>query len=209
MKLAEMEATHASLQGPDDPPSNPEPAPPLVSGAGDLPPWEQLYAANFDFLWRSLRRLGVAEASLDDATQDVFLVAVRRLHEFEGRSAFRTWLFGIAYHVARRHRQRAASVVMAGGETLERATDPVAVDPQAAAARSEAMRLVYRILHAMTAEKRDTFVMAELEQIPIPEIAEIMGIPLNTAYSRLRAARREFEEGVRRARARDTWRRHG
>src|SRR3954470_17967759 len=62
-----------------------------------------LYEEHFEFVWRSLRRLGVSAASLDDATQEVFVVVFRRLADFEGRSSVRTWLFGIAIHVAQHH----------------------------------------------------------------------------------------------------------
>ena len=71
--------------------------------------WEAFYEAQFDFVWRSLRRLGVPASGLDDATQEVFLVAFRRASAFEGRSTFKTWLFGIAWNVARRAARRRTS----------------------------------------------------------------------------------------------------
>ena len=66
------------------------------------PTIEQLYERNFDFIWRSLRRLGVPDAALDDAVQEVFITAYHRLESFEGRSSVRSWLFGIAIHAAQR-----------------------------------------------------------------------------------------------------------
>ena len=71
---------------------------PVTSGA--VPAFERVYEEHFDFVWRSLRRLGVPRSALDDAVQEVFLVVHRRLAEFEGRSSLKTWLFGIAVHIA-------------------------------------------------------------------------------------------------------------
>src|SRR5262245_19509490 len=75
------------------------------AAAGAFPDFPTLYQSHFDFVWRSLRRLGVPEAALDDAHQEVFLVAHRRLDQFQGRSTFKTWLFGILLNVVRRHRR--------------------------------------------------------------------------------------------------------
>ena len=210
MKLAVLYAGADPLPNALSPPCATEGAPP----AGPLPPrpalaeggpaftWEQIYAAHFDFVWRSLRRLGVAEPNVDDATQDVFLIVFRRLGEFEERSSIKTWLFGIAYHVARRSRQRFARACTAPPELLQDTVGPAAPDPQSAALRSEAKRIVYRILDSMPADKRDVFVMAELEQMSAPEIAEIIDISVNTVYSRLRSARRDFEAAARREQGR-------
>src|SRR5262245_22373561 len=74
-----------------------DPASPVV-----VPEFEELYEAHFDFVWRSLRRLGVPHPGLDDAVQEVFIVVHRRLGAFEGRSTLKTWLFGIAVHVAQK-----------------------------------------------------------------------------------------------------------
>ena len=88
--------------------SSVESQPPRVVGdAGDLD-FDAVYEEHFPFVWRSLRRLGVDGHSMDDATQDVFLVVHRRLGDFEGRSTVRTWLFGIARRIARDRRRAAA-----------------------------------------------------------------------------------------------------
>src|SRR5262245_39607962 len=68
--------------------------------------FEEVYDEHIDFVWRSLRLLGVADAQLDDAIQDVFVVVHRKLDTFEGRASIRTWIFGIALRVARMHRVR-------------------------------------------------------------------------------------------------------
>jgi RNA polymerase sigma-70 factor (ECF subfamily) len=164
--------------------------------------WDELYEEHFDFVWRSLRRLGVAASGLDDAAQEVFLVAYRRAADFEGRSTVKTWLFGIAWNVAR----RVARGPTRREEPLSEQVPSAARDQEESASRAEAVRALYELLEGLDAEKRAVFVMAELEEMTAPEIAEIADIPLNTVYSRLRAARSEFDSALKRRRARDGWR---
>lgn len=166
--------------------------------------FETLYESNFDFVWRCVRRLGVPESAVDDAVQDVFVVVYRRLDDFEQRSSIRTWLFGIALRVVKTHRRTARRK---GADALEH--EPVAdgPTPEANSARREALRTLDEILEGMDDDKRAVFVMAELEQMTAPEIAEVTDTKLNTVYSRLRAARKAFDEGVKRHRARDERRR--
>jgi RNA polymerase sigma-70 factor (ECF subfamily) len=166
--------------------------------------WSAFYEAHFDSIWRGLRRLGVAEASLDDAAQEVFLIAFRRIDRFEGRSTLRTWLFGIAVMVARRfHEGRAAHAV---AELPESLPDLEALGPHESLDQAEAVRRLYRILDQLDADKRAVFVMAELSEMTAPEIAEATRAPLNTVYSRLRAARRDFDAALKRLRAQERWR---
>lgn len=184
-----------------------------LSMADDAPPaprldleeqaWSALYDEHFDFVWRSLRRLGVAVSSLDDASQEVFLVAFRRQAEFEGRSSYKTWLFGIAWNVAR---GLSRSPSRREEPLSEFVADDGALGPQEAAARGEAIRTLYAVLDELEPERRAVFVMAELEEMSAREIADITGAPQNTVYSRLRAAREDFEAALRRRRARDDWR---
>lgn len=184
---------------------NPEKQP--VSESCMLPTaesWPAFYDAHFDFVWRSVRRLGVSESSLEDATQEVFIVAFRRQADFEGRSSVRTWLYGIAFHVARRFARATARVCTE--EISEGVPDCVGPTPQEALSRAQAVRTLYSLLDNLDPDKRSVFVMAELEQLSAPEISEITGVRLNTVYSRLRAARSEFEAALRRTRARFSWR---
>jgi RNA polymerase sigma-70 factor (ECF subfamily) len=162
---------------------------------------EQVFADHFDFVWRSLRRLGVPEAGLDDAAQEVFVVVCRRLSDYAGLSALRTWLFGIAMNVARKALR---TQKRRGAEGLPDALrDMTSLSPQEAAARAEAVRLAYELLDELTLEKREVFILAELEEMPAPDIAEAIGIPLNTVYSRLRHARRDFNAALQRRHARE------
>ena len=158
------------------------------------PTFREIYEAHFDFVWRSLRRLGVDSAQLEDVAQEVFVVVHRRLGEFEGRSSLKTWIYGIASRVAHTARRSAArrrteplGAVECGGPGPHRATEA-----------AQAARLVHALLEAVPEDRREVFVLAELEQMTAPEIADAMGIPINTVYSRLRVARKEFDAAVKR-----------
>ena len=164
--------------------------------------FEETYQQYFDFVWLSLRRLGVAPALLDDAAQDVFVVVHRRLHEFEYRSELKTWLFAIALRTARSYRRQRQPVSADGLEQLP----GVGPTPHEALAQVEALRVMDTILAALDEERRALFIMVELEQIPVPEAAQVLGLKLNTAYSRLRLAREDFNAMVKRLQAREHWR---
>jgi RNA polymerase sigma-70 factor, ECF subfamily len=178
------------------------------SGAPETIPrrehWSEFYDAHAGFVFRSLRRLGVSPGGLEDATQEVFLVAFERADVFEQRSSVRTWLHGIAFNVARRH-------LYAKGRTQAESLSEVMADDRQpnqedALVQKRAVEEVYALLDALTPDQRAVFVLTELEQLSAPEIAEITGAPLNTVYSRLRIGRREFDAALRRKRARDDWR---
>lgn len=171
----------------------------------DVLSFEDVYQAHFGFVWRSAKRLGVREASLDDAVQEVFVVVHRRLADFEGRSSLRTWLFGITLRVVRAHR-RSARHREPGSEVDPDTLRATESGPAEHAEQAEAVRLLHALLDELEDERREVFVMAELEQMSMPEIAVAIGINVNTAYARLRTARQEFEQALARHRARDMWR---
>lgn len=161
--------------------------------------FDDIYDAQFDFVWRVLRRLGVPERQVEDAAQDVFLVVHRRLSEFEGRSQVRTWLFGIALRVARGHRRRLSR--KGEGEPLPEELEADGLSAEEAMWRREAEQFLQGFLEGLDVSKRTVFIMAELEQMTAPEIVEALGVNLNTVYSRLRAARAAFEAAVARRKA--------
>ena len=167
--------------------------------------FEGVYRAEFSFVWRSAKRLGLRDAALDDAVQEVFVVVHRRLGEFEGRSSLRTWLFGITLRVVRDHR-RSARRRDPGPPVDPDSLRATGGGPAESAEKAESVRLLHALLDELDDERREVFVMVELEQMPMPEIAEALGINLNTAYARLRIARQEFEQALARHRARDMWR---
>ena len=163
-----------------------------------LPTFEEAYEAHFDFVWRSLRRLGVREADTSDAAQDVFLVVHRRLDSFEGRAKLTTWLFRISLHVASEYRRRAhVRREVLDESALELFEDP-GLDAEATHARNQHLRVLERALDSMSLPQRTVFVLFELEGLLCPEIAEILEIPLGTVYSRLRVGRMNFETAARR-----------
>jgi RNA polymerase sigma-70 factor (ECF subfamily) len=182
-----------------------------LGGAVELrPTFAQVYEAHFSFAWRSALRLGTPEANVDDVVQEIFVVAHRRLAEFEGRSSVKTWLFGIVSNVVRAHRRvlraKHPHSLNADLRTDADAVVDTADGPHERAAKLEAARLVDRLLDALDDDKREVFVLAELEQMSAPEIASALAIPLNTVYSRLRLARQDFAGAAARHRARDEWR---
>lgn len=150
-----------------------------------------LYEAHFDFVWRSVKHLGVADATLDDAVQDVFVVVHRRLHEFAQRSSPRTWLFGIALRVARDYR-RARGRRERFLDAFGRKPEPPSISPYEHTVLAEAGRMLRDFLDTLSEEQRAVFILADVEQMTAPEIADALGVNLNTVYSRLRAARAAF-----------------
>jgi len=167
---------------------------------GDARDFDAVYEAYFDFVWRSLRRLGVPEAQLDDAAQDVFLVVYRRLPEFEARSTLKTWLFGIVLRVVsklRRTERRKPTEPLTGEPADARRAAPEELTESA-----EAARLVRELLTELGEDRRAVFVLAELEEMTAPEISVALSVNLNTVYSRLRAARRDFDAALARHRRR-------
>jgi RNA polymerase sigma-70 factor (ECF subfamily) len=164
---------------------------------------EAIYVEHGRLVWRTLCRLGVAPGDVDDAVQEVFLIVHRRLHEFEARSSLKTWLFAVARNVAMHFRDKAKR--SATGPLDESLVDG-RCGPHDLAEESEAVRALYALLEELDDEKRTVFILAELEQWSAPEIATAVGVPLNTVYSRLRAARAAFNEGLARMKARDAWR---
>ncbi len=162
-----------------------------------------IYEEHFHFVWRSLRRLGVREADVPDAVQDVFIVVHRKLAEFEGRSKVTTWLFGIALRVAR-DRQKLAHVRRhVDDENAVASYVDERADVGAEAERRQAAMMLEAILDDLPIEQRAVFTLFELDGMGGDAIAELLEIPLGTVYSRLRLAREAFQRAVARLRARE------
>lgn len=159
------------------------------------PVFEDVFSRLGRFVWRALRYLGVAEADLDDACQEVFLVVHRRLNDFEGRSSLRSWVYGITLRVAADYRKSAYV------RRRRAHSDAPVPEEQAPCAlgQAEARQLLQRALDALDDDKRTVLVLHELEGFSIPEVAELVGCPVQTAYTRLHAARERVEREVRRS----------
>ncbi len=158
--------------------------------------FRDVYRENAAFVWRVLRRLGVPPADAEDVTQEVFMVVLRKLDAFAHRSSLRTWLYGIAYRSASEHRRRAH----VKSEVPTGAPDAGAADPPQPESldRKRAREQLDAILAQLDGDKRAVFVFYEIEELSMNEVAEVVGCPLQTAYSRLRAAREHVEAAARR-----------
>ena len=164
----------------------------------ELPPaepsFDQVYEEHFEFVWRTLRLLGVAPELLEDVTQDVFSVVSRQLGTFEGRSSLRTWLFAILQRVAANQR-RVQVRKLKPLTPLEDAFAASGPSPHAQAETAQVVGLIQRYCASLGEDQRALFVLALVEEVPCPELAVALGIPLNTVYSRIRSLR----ENLRRA----------
>ncbi len=160
-----------------------------------------VYLEHGAFLWRSLLRLGVREADVDDALQELLVVVHRKMAGFDpSRAQMTTWLFGIAVRVAQGHRRRAHVRREVLTDSVDRG---VALStPEEDLHQARARRDLETVLAALSPIKRATFVMFELEGLSTGEIATVTGVPVGTVYSRLHAARREFERALQKLRAR-------
>jgi RNA polymerase sigma-70 factor (ECF subfamily) len=164
-----------------------------------------LFHEHGEFVWRLIRRLGVANADADDVCQEVFVTVHRRLSQFEGRSSPRTWVCGIAVRVASDHRKRAVARRESAPEHLPEPT--IGAHQEDDLAMREARALLDRLLGTLDDDKRAVFVLYEIEELSMSDVARAIGCPLQTAYSRLHAARRDVEAALRRLHAKEA--RHG
>jgi RNA polymerase sigma-70 factor (ECF subfamily) len=153
---------------------------------------------------RAVRRLGVGDSAEQDVTQEVFAAVHRRLPDFEGRSSVKTWVFGIMMGVVRNHR-RTRRRKGRGLAIWSSVDDPSHLadanpDPFELASRRESLALACRLFDQLNDNELATFVMAEIEDMTVPEIAARLNANVNTTYSRLRAARlalrRSFDPSV-------------
>ena len=160
---------------------------------------DRIFREHGPFVWRALRRLGVAPSDADDAVQEVFVVVYRKLGEYEGRAQMRTWLYGIAVRVAAAHRRKAHTRHEVPTEEPVAPETSTGTTPEGEAADREALALLDRALDELDEDKRAVFVLYEIEGREMPEVAEALSCPVQTAYSRLHAARKDVERAMKRA----------
>ena len=166
---------------------------PAAPAADECHGSDAAFRQHFGLVWRSLRRLGVKPGQLDDAAQDVFLVVHRRWGQQEGCS-LTTWIYGVAVRVASDYRRRVRR--HARVENLEFDPPAAGATPEQEVQLREAGQLLHHLLSSLKPKQREVFVAVELEQLSVPEVARALGLRLNTAYTRLRAARRSFERAL-------------
>jgi RNA polymerase sigma-70 factor (ECF subfamily) len=172
---------------------------PPLSEEMAVPDVETVYVEHAAFVWRSLRALGVPQHQVDDALQDVFIVVHKKLAGFHGPARIQTWLFEIARRIASHYRRAAGRAQRT--EPIDEAA-PIADTASTfeEASRKEAAALVVEVLADLDEAKRELLILVELEQVPVPEVATYLHVPLNTAYSRIRLARKAFADALARRR---------
>jgi RNA polymerase sigma-70 factor (ECF subfamily) len=168
--------------------------------AQEVLPFKEAYRRHAPLVWRVLRRLGVPPADMEDVVQEVFTVVYRKLPGFAGRSTLRTWICGIAVRRALDYRRRGHVRREVPTEVpAEQAADA----PQLAAVeRREARACLDQLISSLDEEKRAVFVLYEIEELTMAEVADAVGCPLQTAYTRLHTARRQVDAAVARLRLR-------
>jgi RNA polymerase sigma-70 factor (ECF subfamily) len=167
---------------------------PTSAPAAETKTVAEVYQAHGEFVWATLQRMGVRDADLQDQLQEVFVVVHRRLGDFEGRSTLTTWLFGICLRVVAGYRRKLARRKEQGYEEVPEVLDEsIERDPEQAASRQQARLILASLLDAMDLEKRAVLVMFEVESMSCDEISKVLSIPVGTVYSRLHAARAQFE----------------
>ena len=168
-------------------------APPLDFGV--------IVSRELTYVWNSLRRLGVHPNDLKDQSQEVFFTVHHLLGDYDPSRPLRPWLFAIAYRVAGRYRYKRAREPLPLDEGMDPADGSPNAEAQLAARQDRA--LVMKAIQSIPIDRRAVFLLSEIDEVPAPGIAESLGIPLNTVYSRLRVARAEFASAVLRQRSKE------
>ncbi len=163
---------------------------------GGSAPFAALYREHFEFVWRSVARLGLTGAAIDDAVQEVFVAAYRRLPTYDGRGPLRAWLFGIAVNVVKmarraevRHRRRVDAAGAQSGDTTDFTEQRAAV------------AMLDQLLEELDDDQRTVAILIEIEGMSPGEVADGLGISINTVYSRRRLARAHLLRAASRLRA--------
>jgi RNA polymerase sigma-70 factor (ECF subfamily) len=176
------------------------PDPPRPVAALSAPAFDAVYDEHFAFVWRNVLNRGVPSSAVDDVVQEVFVVVHRKLPGFEGRSSMRTWLAGIVRRVVADHVRKKGNAPV-GDEPLENDSPSSARGPAEELDAKAAARVLDDLLARMPEAQREVFILHEVEEMTGREIAEAVGANENTVHTRLRAARRIFEDGLARLRA--------
>ncbi len=159
-----------------------------------VPPFHQVYKQHFDFVWSVARHLGVGPDAMDDVVQESFIVIHSRLHTLERPESLRSWIYGVvrrtasAHHRSRRTRDAAGAAIAVEGELGAPPATPFELTE-----KNAERELLVNLLAQLDETKREVLVLVELQEMTVPEVAEALEIPVNTAYSRLRTARQAFD----------------
>ena len=165
---------------------------PQASRKSETHPSLAAFEREFDYIVRTLLRLGVARDDVEDLAHEVFLVLYQTWDRYDPERPLRPYLFGIAFRIAANHgRKRRREVVVP-----VMAVDDLAPGPERALEASQARTLVLRALERVPLPRRAVLVMHDIDQVPMKEIASRLSIYRFTGYSRLRKARQEFAAAV-------------
>lgn len=171
-------------------------APAIAPTARD-PRFGSVFRRYARFVMRSLRNLGVAPADVEDVCQEVFMVVHGRLADLDGDDRLRTWIYRVARNTAANYRRAKRR---RGGPRMPLQTEP-SVEPaqERAVVRKRASQRLALLLDELDDGPREIFVLYEIEQLSMREACEVVGCPLQTGYSRLKAARRKMMQAAARA----------
>jgi RNA polymerase sigma-70 factor, ECF subfamily len=193
------------------PARNTAPPAPDASARLDVADFDDIYERTVDYVWNIVCRMGVPPSDAEDVVQEVFVAVHRRLGKFEGRAQLKTWVFSIAVHFVqhyfRTHVRKPGDRATAKGTEIHALADQRENGPASEVERMERYDALDRVLARLDEPKRLVFVLAELEQMTLSEIGEIVGTNANTVATRLRAARQAFEKALARFQARELGRR--
>ena len=164
------------------------------------PAFRELFETHFAYVWASLRRLGVADRDREDQANEVFFRVHQRLDDYDPGRPVRPWLFAFAVRVAAEYRRLARNRYEVVGD-VEHLPPPEDTSSEAELLRREKRDLVVAALGELDLDRRAVLILHDLDECAVPEISAALGIPLGTAYSRLRAARSDFARAVRRLKA--------
>jgi RNA polymerase sigma-70 factor (ECF subfamily) len=163
-----------------------------------------VFESHYDYVWLSLRRLGVHDRDREDIVNEVFFRVHGRLETYDSSRPLRPWLFAFCVRCAADYRKLARHRREEDPPEHEAWSADPSPGPDERLLANERWKLVARALDTLDLAHRSVFVMHEIDQVPVPTLAEALGIPVGTAYTRLRAARQDFAAFVRRDRAKDT-----
>lgn len=177
--------------------------PRISSDRPEVPSFQTVYRSYFDLVWSTVRRLGVPTEALDDVVQEVFIVVHHKLETVQRPDALRSWIYSVARRTASTYRRARHNRARLGSHAgIDRDAISHEPTPLARTEVSAELQLLVRLLNELDETKREVFSLVELEELTVPEVAQLLGIPVNTAYSRLRLARRDFDAALARHAAR-------
>jgi RNA polymerase sigma-70 factor (ECF subfamily) len=176
--------------------------PELGTASATVPPFEAVYAKYFDFVWATARRLGVEVSAIDDVVQEIFIAIHGSLPTLQRTEALKSWIYSVARRTVSNYHRAVRARGGKGTALVDDQLESPQPTPFEVTLKNSDLQLLAGLLEELDEPKREVFALVELEEMSVPEVADALDIPVNTAYSRLRAARAAFEAAVARHDAR-------